>query len=94
MMGETHTISRGVIDSGTTFVYVPQKLNKILMDHFDWYCLVDRRNHCKGKRVHKEDSRGICFKYEEKKYPMGTKDFFMSYPILSFQVDNAEGTNL
>jgi hypothetical protein len=89
-MGDIQMVTRGVIDSGTTFVYVPEKLFSVLMNHFDWYCLLDPRNHCKGKRVHSEDSSAICFKYEEQKYPMGVKEYFMSYPVLAFQVDMVE----
>ena len=90
VMQDTMMITRGVIDSGTTFVYVPERLFNILMQHFDWFCLLDPVNHCKGKRVHSEDSQAICFKYDEKKYPMGVKDYFMSFPVLGFQVDMVE----
>jgi hypothetical protein len=93
-MAETHQISRGVIDSGSTFVSVPEKLFTIIMNHFDWYCLVDPKNHCRGKRVHDQDAQAICFKYQASKYPMGPRDFFLSYPVLSLQVEDVESKEL
>ena len=85
MMGSTHIFTAGIIDSGTTFTYVPQKLFTILMDHFDWFCLLDPNNHCKGKRIHTgADSNTICFQYDEQKHPDGPKDYFLSYPVLNF----------
>lgn len=64
MMAGTHLFDRGVIDSGTTFTYVPEKLFNTMIEHLDWYCLVDPANHCKGKRIHDGRSgqtNNICF---------------------------------
>ena len=33
----------------------------------------------------------ICFNYDEKKYPMGPKEYFVSYPIISFKVPTPDG---
>lgn len=41
----------GVLDSGTTFTYIPHKLFNMLIVHFDWFCALDHANHCKGKRI-------------------------------------------
>lgn len=43
--------TRGFIDSGTTFTYLPSKLIEQLTSHFDWFCAVDPDNNCKGKRI-------------------------------------------
>ena len=48
--------------------------------------MLDPANHCKGKRIHNNNNNIICFHYDEIKFPSGPKDYFMSYPILSFQV--------
>jgi hypothetical protein len=37
-MGGSEEFAIGVIDSGTTFTYVPYKLFNMLVIHFDWYC--------------------------------------------------------
>lgn len=93
-MENVHFIDRAVVDSGTTFVYVPERLFKILMDHFDWFCLIDPAKHCKGKRLHtsNQNPNTICFEYNEKKNPSGPKDYFLTYPILQFQVPTDNGT--
>jgi hypothetical protein len=88
-MKGTHIFDVGIIDSGTTFTYVPDRLFNIIRDHFDWFCMLDPANHCKGKRIHNGNSNIICFHYDELKYPMGPKDYFLSYPIMSFQVMTA-----
>lgn len=87
-MAGTHIFDRAVMDSGTTFTYVPAKLFKIISDHFDWFCLIDSKNHCKGKRIHngQGEQNSICFNYDESKYPNGPKDYFVSYPMLGMQV--------
>jgi hypothetical protein len=90
-MANSQLFDVGVIDSGTTFTYVPERLFKIFIDHFDWFCLLDPKNHCRGKRIHNGNANPntICFQYDETKYPLGPKDYFMSYPVLSFQVPTA-----
>jgi hypothetical protein len=90
-MQGTHIFDVGVIDSGTTFTYIPERLFSILLDHFDWFCMLDPKNHCKGKRIHNNNSNLICFHYDEIQFPTGPKDYFMSYPILSFQVMTTSG---
>jgi hypothetical protein len=37
-MGGSEEFNIGVIDSGTTFTYVPLKLFQMLIVHFDWFC--------------------------------------------------------
>ena len=76
----------GVVDSGTTFTYVPTKLFQMLIVHFDWFCSLDSVNHCKGKRIRSDDQNSICFRYEEQEFPNGPKKYFMSYPVLNFKV--------
>eukprot|EP00347_Sterkiella_histriomuscorum_P001127 403373223 len=74
----------GFIDSGTTFTYLPSKLWNMLIQHFDWFCRVDKNN-CAGARI-TSNQNGICFKYDEKKFAKGPLPFFMTYPILKFKV--------
>jgi hypothetical protein len=93
MMNGAHIFDIGVIDSGTTFTYVPEKLFKIILDHFDWFCFLDTENHCKGRRIFNGNPNPgtICFHYDELKFELGPKDFFASYPILQFHVPQLEG---
>lgn len=61
------------------------------MIHFDWFCRLDTDNHCDGNRIIASDnSKSICFKYDEKKYTKGPKDFFLSYPILKFKIKTSK----
>lgn len=87
-MDGSHLFDRAVVDSGTTFTYVPERLFKLILEHLDWFCLLDPKHHCLGKRIHNanSDPNTICFVYDEKKYPLGPKDYFLSYPVLSLQV--------
>jgi hypothetical protein len=41
LMAESQEFQIGVIDSGTTFTYVPHKLFNMLLVHFDWFCSLD-----------------------------------------------------
>lgn len=82
----------GVVDSGTTFTYVPTKLFQMLIVHFDWFCSLDSINHCKGKRIRSDDSNSICFHYDEAAFPEGPKKYFMSYPVLNFNITLTTGT--
>jgi hypothetical protein len=88
IMKGSHIFDIGVIDSGTTFTYVPEKFFKILLDHFDWFCFLDTANHCKGRRIYNGNPNpgSICFHYDELQFQLGPKDFFLSYPILQFHV--------
>jgi Eukaryotic aspartyl protease len=67
IMKGSHIFDVGVIDSGTTFTYVPEKLFKILVDHLDWFCFLDTENHCKGRRIFNGNPNpgSICFHYDE-----------------------------
>ena len=82
----------GVLDSGTTFTYVPHKLFNMFVAHFDWFCDLDHENHCKGKRVQYQDD--ICFEYSESAFPEGPKDYFMSYPVLNFKTIGLNGEHI
>lgn len=81
--------SIGVIDSGTTFTYIPHKLFNLLVIHFDWFCSLDQ-THCLGHRDRNEQTN-ICFAYDESKFPTGPKEYFQSYPVLNFLVSDIEG---
>lgn len=48
LMAGSEEFSIGTIDSGTTYTYIPYKLFNLLVTHFDWFCSLDRANHCKG----------------------------------------------
>lgn len=81
----------GVIDSGTTFTYVPEKMFKMLLDHFDWFCFLDVERHCKGRRIYQGKTGGggtICFHYDELENELGPKEFFKSYPVMQFMVNS------
>lgn len=93
LMAGTHIFDRALVDSGATFTSVPRRLLKIISEHFDWFCMLDLQGHCKGRRIHKDKLYDdiICFNYNEKRFPMGPKDYFVSYPILSFMVPDTEG---
>ena len=53
----------GLVDSGTSYAYLPQDLFDMIRTHFDWYCNADALNNCAGRRVHKENSDHICWEY-------------------------------
>jgi len=67
LMAGSDEFNVGVVDSGTTFTYVPNKLFQMLIVHFDWFCSLDQANHCKGKRIRGDggDQSTICFTYDE-----------------------------
>jgi hypothetical protein len=67
-----------------------------LIVHFDWFCSLDKTNHCKGARIYKgSNSNSICFKYDEKVFKVGPKPYFMSYPILNFHLKTgSNGSNV
>lgn len=95
MMSGSEEFSIGVVDSGTTFTYVPQKLFTMLLIHFDWFCSLDTEHHCKGKRMRSEDDPStICFEYDESLYPTGPKPFFLSYPVLNFHANAVNNTRI
>ena len=48
---ETDKIKRAFIDSGTTFTYVPTNIYNAIKLHFEWFCSIDEKNHCKGKMM-------------------------------------------
>lgn len=81
--------SIGVIDSGTTFTYLPYKLFNMLVIHFDWFCGLGQAN-CLGARDKGEQS-GICFHYDEAKFSNGPREYFQSYPVLNFMVSDTSG---
>lgn len=77
----------GVLDTGTTYTYLPNKLFNMLLVHFDWFCAQDKTHHCKGERIiYTDSSSNICFYYDENLFPEGPKAFFLSYPVLNFNV--------
>lgn len=86
-MAGSEQFSVGFIDSGTTFSYFPSGLFNMLLMHFDWFCGIDTKNHCKGSRILSgANSNQICFNYDQSKFPKGPKDYFASYPILKFHI--------
>jgi hypothetical protein len=82
----------GFFDSGTTFTYFPTALFTRIKQHFEWFCKADTKNNCKGAM---EDTRSnlICFKYEERDFPNGPKDYFASFPVLKFLLPDIHGDN-
>jgi len=93
LMAGSDEFNVGVVDSGTTFTYVPNKLFQMLIVHFDWFCSLDQVNHCKGKRIRGDggDQSTICFTYDESQFKEGPKRYFMSYPVLNFNVTTSSG---
>jgi Xylanase inhibitor C-terminal len=67
----------------------------MLLVHFDWFCGLDTQNHCKGKRIWSGyDASSICFEYSEKRFAMGPKDYFMSFPVLNFNTKDENGNKI
>lgn len=95
LMSGSEAFNVGVVDSGTTFTYVPEKLFTMILIHFDWFCSLDTEHHCKGKRIRSEgDPNAICFEYNETLYPTGPKPYFLSYPVLNFHADAINNTRI
>jgi len=92
-MSGSEEFNIGVIDSGTTFTYVPQKFYTMLLIHFDWFCLQDKVNHCKGKRI-QQASDSICFEYNEETFMEGPLKYFMSFPVLNFHANSVNNTKV
>jgi len=64
----------------------------MLIVHYDWFCSLDTVNHCKGKRIRNEgDPSTICFTYDENKFKDGPKAYFMSFPVLNFNITTSTG---
>ena len=83
----TEQFTVGFIDSGTTFTYLPGGLWTQLVVHFDWFCGLDKDNHCKGNKVYNpRKSNTLCFAYDERKFPDGPKAYFSSFPILNIRL--------
>jgi len=51
----------GLIDSGTTFTFVPEQLFLQISVHFDWFCSIDHFNNCKGTKLNANNRP--CFKH-------------------------------
>lgn len=59
---DSQTYQIAMIDSGTTFTYLPDALFNKLSNHYDWFCTRDLKNHCLGKRSYLgQDASNICF---------------------------------
>ena len=93
LMAGSEEFNVGVIDSGTTFTYVPQKFFNMLNVHFDWFCSLDKANHCKGKKI-QSSSDSICFEYDERAFPNGPRNYFMSYPVLNFHTNSINSNKI
>ena len=76
------------IDSGTTYVYLPKSLFSQIRRSFDTFC--NKGNNCARSRVGRQNYNKICFHFDEKKWPQ-KKDFFKSFPVLTFDLPKADG---
>ena len=90
-IAESEQFNVALVDSGTTFTYIPSGLFDLIDKHFEWFCDSDRANNCKGGKIDVDErSTTICFYYNEREFPEGPKKYFMSYPVLNFHVDGFE----
>ena len=48
-MEGTDSQYQAFIDSGTTFTYVNSENYEAIKKHFNWFCSIDPKNHCKGR---------------------------------------------
>ena len=79
-----------MIDSGTTFTYLPRSLFQMIENHFKWFCASDPENNCKGKLMF--DKPGfMCWEYDSSLFPDGPSLFMKSLPILRFTFDSESG---
>ena len=91
-MAGSEKITTGFVDSGTTFTYVNAHLYNIIQKHFEWFCNLDKENHCKGDMDFSR--RGyLCFSYDEEQFKDGPKAYFQSFPILRILVEREGGAS-
>ena len=79
-MAGSEKIKVGFVDSGTTFTYISTYIYNIIKTHFEWFCNLDKENHCKGVMDFKRKGY-LCFSYDEDKFPEGPIRYFMSFPV-------------
>lgn len=91
LMAGSDEFSLGVVDSGTTFTYMPFKLFNMVRAHFEWFCSNDPQTLCKGKMKKLDGDSSICFEYDEDVFAEGPKFYFMSYPLLQLLVTDVNG---
>lgn len=100
-MQNSEIYSRGFIDSGTTFSYLPVGMWKSLKDLFDNYCKNAKLNapsqevaekYCPGERFvdMNQGSEMMCFHYSEYKFP-NKKEWFLGYPIINIMTLDSSG---
>ena len=91
-MEGTDSQYQAFIDSGTTFTYVNSENYEAIKKHFNWFCSIDPKNHCKG-RLRFEREGYLCFSYDMQEFPDGPYDYFRSFPILKFELGAYTGKN-
>lgn len=73
-----------IVDSGTTYTYMCNKVYTALFTNFHRYC--EDSAHCVGDLVSVVGEPYKCYKYDQAKYPNIT-DFFNTFPVVSVTVD-------
>ena len=81
-----------MIDSGTTFTYLPRTLFNLIQTHFKWFCSMDPINNCKAQLKFTRPDY-ICWGYDEKLNPIGPLEFFSSLPIIRFVMQTKKDKN-
>ena len=77
--------SVGMIDSGSTFAYLPTNLYQLNYEHFEWYCNSELSK-CASNLITVKNKNRICFNYSEEVFPEGPLEYFKSFPILNFKM--------
>jgi len=73
----------GLVDSGTTFTYLPSDLFVSIGTYFNYFCSQDIK-YCKGAIIQQNDS--LCFAYDQTNFKKGPFDYFISYPIIKLKL--------
>lgn len=72
-----------ILDSGTTFVYLRDKIFKSVIRQYNEYC--QKPGNCIGNRVYIKGESTDCFSYEDSSN-LTQGGFFRSFPILTFYI--------
>ena len=90
-----------MVETGTTYAYVPSAMFEAIMVHFDYFCdqtkdIRDdkgRKKYCSGKRFTTkiEGYNHICFDYDPRAYQNREKEYLLGYPIIKFHASDING---
>ena len=74
-----------IIDSGTTFTYLGGRVYDQFFSKFEEFCDQSKKN-CDGQRKDVAGEPHKCFYYNKSLYS-NKQDFFFTFPIVSFLMD-------